>query len=125
MTFTHKYLKARGQSSLHPETPSGWVDLLPNRFYQEVSGTSSIGSRRRQFSPGALRVQQGAGVLLGTPITVDARLLGAAVEFVKKQAVVVTGHDPAVFCLLWVELVMEGELGDVAGPGGNPSGLLL
>ena len=43
----------------------------------------------------------------------------------KKQAEVVTSHDPAVLHPLRVELVMEGELGDLASSGGNPAGLLL
>ena len=43
----------------------------------------------------------------------------------EEQAVGVTVHGPAVFRPLRMELVAEGELGDVAGPGGDPAGLLL
>ena len=43
----------------------------------------------------------------------------------EEQAVVVAVYGPAIFRLLRMELVVEGELGDVAGPGGDPSGLLL
>ena len=43
----------------------------------------------------------------------------------QKQAVVVASNDSAIFSLLRVELVMEGEPGDVAGPGSDPDGLLL
>ena len=43
----------------------------------------------------------------------------------EKQAVVVAIHGPAIFRLLQMELVVEGELIDLASSGGDPAGLLL
>ena len=75
--------------------------------------------------PWRLRVQRGAGVLLSARVTVDARLLRAPLRIMEEQAVVVAIHDPAVFRPLQMELVVEGELGDLARLGGDLAGLLL
>ena len=102
----------------------GWTCYLTNST-NHVSGIFSAMSRRRRLSPGGLRVQRGTDVFLGTLVVIDARLLRAPLRIMEKKAVVVAIHDPAVFRPLWMELVVEGELGDVAGPGGNPACLLL
>ena len=66
---------ARVHYTLKPPV-GGWTCYLTD-FTQSVSGISSAASRHRRLSPGGLRVQRGAGVLLGTRVVVDAHLLRA------------------------------------------------